>query len=80
LVQQKIKISRDVNFDERIGFKKYIEEPIESNEEEEHEDTKEEIICSLEKYNEEQETPHESMEPTTIPKTIKILAWLETTL
>jgi hypothetical protein len=39
--QQKIEISRDVTFDERIAFKKSIEEPIESNEEEEHDDTKE---------------------------------------
>jgi hypothetical protein len=43
--QQKIEISRDVTFDERIAFKKSIEESIESNEEEEHEDTKEESTC-----------------------------------
>jgi hypothetical protein len=78
--QQKIEISRDVTFDERIAFKKSIEEPIESNEEEEHEDTKEESICSPEQSNEEKETPHESMEPTIIPKTRKRPTWLETTL
>jgi hypothetical protein len=32
----------------------------------------EEITCSLEKINEEQEPPHESMEPTIIPRTRKI--------
>jgi hypothetical protein len=54
LGQQKIEISRDVTFDERIAFKKSIEESIESNEEEEHEDTKEESTCSPEQPNEEQ--------------------------
>ena len=75
--QRKIEISRDINFDERISFKNSIEEPIESNEEEEHEDTKEESTCSLEQSNEEQEPPHESMEPTIIPKTIKRPTWLD---
>ena len=46
--QQKIEISRDVTFDEKIAFKKSIDESIESNKEEEHEDTKEESKCSLE--------------------------------
>jgi hypothetical protein len=78
--QQKIEISRNVTFDERIAFKKSIEEPIESNEKEEHEDTKEESTCSLEQSNKEQEPPHESVEPTIIPKTKKIPAWLKTTL
>jgi hypothetical protein len=55
--QQKIEISRDVTFEERIEFRKSIEEPIESNEEEEHEDTKEESTCSPEQSNEEQEPP-----------------------
>jgi hypothetical protein len=78
--QQKIEISRDVTFDERISFKKSIEEPIESNEEEEHENTKEESTCSPKQSNEEQEPPHEYVEPTIIPKTRKRPAWLETTL
>jgi predicted Rdx family selenoprotein len=38
--QQKVEISRDVTFDERIAFKKSIEDSIDSNKEEEHEDTK----------------------------------------
>jgi hypothetical protein len=78
--QQKIEISRDVTFDEKIAFKKSIDESIESNKEEEHEDTKEESTCSPEQPNEEQEPPHESVEPTIIPKTRKRPAWLETTL
>jgi hypothetical protein len=51
--QHNIEISRDVTFDERIAFNKPIEESIESNEEEEHEDTKEESTCSPEQPNEE---------------------------
>jgi hypothetical protein len=74
--QHKIEISRDITFDERIAFKKSIE----SNEEEEHEDTKEESTCSPEQPIEEQEPPHESVEPTIIPKTRKRPTWLETTL
>ena len=78
--QQKIEISRDITFDERIAFKKSIKEPIESNEEEEHEDTKEESTCSLEHPSEEQEPPHEHVEPVIAPKTRKRPAWLESTL
>jgi hypothetical protein len=76
LCQQKIEISRDISFHERIAFKKSIE----SNEKEEHEDTNEESTCSPKQYNEEQEPPHESMEPTIIPKTRKRPTWLKTTL
>jgi hypothetical protein len=35
--QQKIEISKDVTFDEKIAFKKSIEDPIDSNDEEEYE-------------------------------------------
>jgi hypothetical protein len=80
LGQQKIEISRYVTFDEMIAFKKYIEESIESNEEEEHENTKEASTCSPKQSNEEQEPPHEYVEPTIIPKTRKRPPWLETTL
>jgi hypothetical protein len=61
-------------------LKKSIEEPIESNKEDEHEDTKEGSACSPKQSNEEQEPPHEYVEPTIIPKTRKRPTWLETTL
>ena len=44
---------RDVTFDEEISFRKSIEVSMDSNDEEEHEDSKEETICSLEHPNEE---------------------------
>ena len=35
--QQKVEISRDVTFDEKIAFRKSIEDSMDSNDEEEHE-------------------------------------------
>jgi len=46
LGQQKFVINREVTFDERVAFNKSIEDSIDSNEEEEHEETKEESTCS----------------------------------
>jgi hypothetical protein len=48
-----------VTFDERIAFRKSMEDSIDSNEDEEHEDTKEESTCSPEQPSQEQEPPHE---------------------
>ena len=44
--QQKVEISRDVTFEEKIAFRKSIEDSMDSNDEEEHEDPKEESTCS----------------------------------
>jgi hypothetical protein len=52
----KVEISRDITFDEKIAFKKYIENSIDSNDEEEHEYPKEESKCSPEHPSEEQPT------------------------
>ena len=78
--QQKVEINRDATFDERIAFKKSIEDSIDSNKEEEHEYTKEESTCSAEHPNEEQEPPNEHVEPIIAPKTRKRPTWLESTL
>ena len=51
--QQKVEINKDVTFDEKIAFKKSIEDSIDSNDEEEHEGHKNESTCSLEHPNEE---------------------------
>jgi hypothetical protein len=69
-----------VTFDENISFRKYIEDPMESNEEEEHEDTKEDNTCSPEYPNEEPKPPHEPVEPVIVPETRKRPAWIESTL
>lgn len=55
--QQKFEISRDVNFDENIDFRKSIEDSMDCNDEEEHEDPKEESTCSLEHPTEDLEQP-----------------------
>jgi hypothetical protein len=44
--QQKVEISRDVTFDEKIAFMKSIEDSMDSNDEEEREGPKEENKCS----------------------------------
>jgi chromatin remodeling complex protein RSC6 len=79
-VNRRLKSSRDVTFDERIAFKKSIEDSIDSNEEEEHEDPKEESTCSPEHPSEEQEPPHELWNQLIVPKTRKRPTWLESTL
>jgi hypothetical protein len=78
--RQKVEINRDVTFDERIAFKKSIEDSIDSNEEEEHEDTKEDSTCSPEHPNEEPKPSQEHVELVIEPKTRKRPAWLESTL
>jgi hypothetical protein len=80
LEQHKIEVSGDVIFNERMAFRKSIEETIE---EEEIEELNEE---RTEKVNDEKELPDHPMEPCEnidsdiVPKTKKILAWLEATL
>jgi hypothetical protein len=78
--QQKIEINRDVTFDEKIAFKKSIEDPIDSNDEEEYEDPKEESTCSPKDPSEEPDQPLEPVEPVVVPRNQKRLAWLESTL
>jgi hypothetical protein len=78
--QQKIEVNRDVTFNEKMAFKKSIEETIE---EEEIEELNKE---SIENENDENELPDHPMEPCEniesdiIPKTKKRIAWLESTL
>jgi hypothetical protein len=69
--QQKIEISRDITFDEKISFKKSIEDSMDSNDEEEHEDPKEESTCSPEHPSEEPDQPLEPVEPVVVPKNKK---------
>jgi hypothetical protein len=81
--QHKIKISKDVTFNEKMAFKKSIEETIE---EEEYEEPIEEGTCLPENQNEEKEQLDHSMQPcetidsNTVPKTKKRPTWLEATL
>jgi hypothetical protein len=81
--QHKIEVSRDVTFNEKMDFKKSIEE---STEEEEYEEPKEESTYLPESQNEEPEQldhlmqPCEPIESVTVPKTRKQLVWLEATL
>jgi hypothetical protein len=78
--QHKIKVNRDVMFNERMAFRKSIEENIE---EEEIEELNEE---STENVNDEKELPDHPMEPCEnidsdiVLKTKKIIAWIEATL
>jgi hypothetical protein len=80
--QHKIEVSKDTNFNEKMGFKKSIEESME----EEYEEPKEESTCLRESQNEEPEQldhlmqPCEPIELVIVPKTRKRLACLETTL
>jgi hypothetical protein len=61
LGQQKVEISRDVTFDEKIGFRKSIEDFMDPNDEEEHEIPKKETTCSLEHLNAKPSTFEEAM-------------------
>jgi hypothetical protein len=78
--QHKIEVSRDVTFNERMAFRKSIEETIE---EEEIEEPNEE---NTEGENNEKDQPDHPMEicenadPDNIPKNKKRPAWLEATL
>jgi hypothetical protein len=78
--QHKIEVNRDVTFNEKMAFKKSIEENIE---EEEIEELNEE---STENVNGENELPDHPMEPcenidsNIVPKTKKRSAWFEATL
>jgi hypothetical protein len=54
--QQKVEINKDVTFDEKIGFRKSIEDSMDPNNEEEHEGPKEETTCSPEHLNAEPST------------------------
>jgi hypothetical protein len=69
--QQKVEINRDMTFDEKISFKKSIEDSMDSNDEEEHEDPKEESTCSPEHPSEEPDQPLEPVEPVVVPKNRK---------
>jgi hypothetical protein len=81
--QHKVEVNKDVTFNEKMPFKKSIEETIE---EEEYAEPKEESICLPESQNEEtKQLDHpmqscETIESDTVPKTKKRLAWLEATL
>jgi hypothetical protein len=78
--QHKIEVNRDVTFNERMAFKKSIEENIE---EEEIEELNEERTKNV---NDESELPDHPMDPCEnidsdiVPKTKKRPAWLEATL
>jgi hypothetical protein len=78
--QHKIEVNRDITFNERMAFKKSIEETIE---EEEIEEPNEE---STESENNEKDQPDHPMEPCenidldNIPKNKKRPAWLDATL
>jgi hypothetical protein len=78
--QHKIEVSRDITFNEKMAFKKSIEE---NTEEEEIEELNEE---STENVKDEKELPDHPMEPCKninldiVPKTKKRPAWLEATL
>jgi hypothetical protein len=78
--QQTVEIIRDLTFDEKIAFKKSIEDSMDSNNEEEHEDLKEESTCSPEHPSEEPDQPLEPVEPVVVPKNKKRPAWLGSTL
>jgi hypothetical protein len=67
--KQKVEISRDMTFDENISFKKYIEDPIDSNDEEEHEYSKEDSTCSPEHPSGEPDYPLEFVELVILPET-----------
>jgi hypothetical protein len=83
LKQHKAEISIDVTFNEKMAFKKSIEETIEEEEYEEH---KEESTCLPESQNEETKQldhpmqPCEPIESVIVPETKKRPAWLEATL
>jgi hypothetical protein len=83
LEQHKIEVSRDVTFNEKMAFKKSIEETIE---EEGYEEPIEEGTCLPENQNEEKEQldhpmqPCETIDSDIVPKTKKRPAWLEATL
>jgi hypothetical protein len=74
LEQHKIEVSRDVTFNEKMAFKKSIEETIE---EEGYEEPIEEGTCLLENQNEEKEhldhpmKPCETIDSDIVPKTKK---------
>jgi hypothetical protein len=80
--QHKIEVNRDVTFDEKLAFKKSIEDSME----EEYEEPKEESTSFPESQNEEPEQldhpvqPCRPIESVNIPKTRKHPAWLEATL
>jgi len=80
LEQHKVEVSRYVTFNEKMAFKKYIEETME---EEEHEEPKEESMCLPESQNEETKQldhlmqPCDPIEPVIIPKTRKCPSLLE---
>jgi hypothetical protein len=71
--QHKIEVSRDVTFNEKMAFKKSIEESME----EEYEEPKEESTCLPESQNEEPEQLDHLMQPckpiksVIVPKTRK---------
>jgi hypothetical protein len=69
--QQKVEINRDVKFDEKIGFRKSIEDSIDPNDEEEHEGPKEETTCS---------PKHLNVEPSTFEEAVKKKEWKEAML
>jgi hypothetical protein len=83
LEQHKIEVNRDMTFNEKMAFKKSIEETIE---EEEYEEPIEEGTCLPENQNEEKEQldhqmqPCETIDSETVPKTKKRPVWLEATL
>ena len=77
--QHKIKVSRDITFNERMAFRKSIEEITEEELEEPNEE-------NTENENDEKDQPDHPMEPCEntdsdiVPKTKKRPTWLEATL
>jgi hypothetical protein len=80
--QHKVEFSRYVTFDEKLAFKKSIEDFME----EEYEEPKEESTSFPESHNEEPEQldhpvkPCRPIESVNIPKTRKCPSWLEATV
>jgi hypothetical protein len=75
--KQKVEVSRDVTFDEKLAYWKSTEDPMDFNNEEEHEVSKEE---NSEHPNEEPEGPLEHVELVTVPEIRKGPVWLKSTL
>jgi hypothetical protein len=76
--QHKVEVSWDVNFDEIFSYKKIIKDSMDSNNEEEHKDLKEESTSSLDHPNEEPKGPLYPMEP--VLEVIKRIELLKSTL
>jgi hypothetical protein len=78
--QHKIEVSRDVTFNERMAFRKSIEETIEEEEIEEPNEGNTESKNNEKDQSDHPMEPCENIDPDNIPKSKKRPAWLEATL